>query len=135
MSLDDVLSDLRGMYGIYLVQAVDPPTPTARLTESDVTRWNKLTGGTRQSLYGELALYLARGFHSSELTFRFCDAVANDLFGIMLSGAERDWSDLFDEVYCAFDEGEYDHRERPDEDPIEVYTRPMIAQIVAKSSN
>jgi hypothetical protein len=30
----------------------------------------------------------------------------------------------------AFDEGEYYHNNNRDEDPIEVYTRPMIARIV-----
>ena len=135
MSFDTVLSDLRSMYGAYLLPGTDPNVRLVRLTEDDVKRWNELTGRTRKSLYGEIALYLARGFHSSELTFDFCYWIANDLFGIITSGAESDWSEGFYEVYCAFDEGEYNHRGNPDEDPIEVNTRPSIARIVAGMSN
>jgi hypothetical protein len=105
------------------------------LTKDHIKRWNELTGGTIKSLFGEIGLYLARGFHSSELTFDFCDAIANDLFVILThESPAEDWSDLLFEVYCAFDEGEYHHRGKPDDDPVEAYTRPMVAQILAKYS-
>jgi hypothetical protein len=38
---------------------------------------------------------------------------------------------VFWEVYWAFDEGEHYHGDNRDEDTVEVYTRPMIARIVA----
>lgn len=37
---------------------------------------------------------------------------------------------IFWEVYSAFDEGEYYHGNNRDEDPVEVYTRPMIARVI-----
>jgi hypothetical protein len=135
MSFDAVLSDLRSMYGAYLLPATDPDVRLVRLTEDNVKRWDELAGGTRKSLYGEIALYLARGFHASELTFDFCDWIANDLFGIMTSGPESDWSEDFYEVYSAFDEGEHSRSDKPGEDPIEAYTRPLIARIVTGISS
>src|SRR5665213_1100407 len=95
----------------------------------DIERRSALTGTPRSVLCDQVAIHLARGFHRSELTFEFCDAIVNDIFGVVTS-AEGDWPALFYQVYCAFDEGEYEHRDRPDEDPVEVYTRPYITQIV-----
>jgi len=92
-----------------------------------------MIGGTRNSAYDAIALHLARGFHSSELPYALCDAIVNDLFGIITSTGSE-WPELFFEVYCAFDAGEYYHRDRPTEDPVELYTRPMISKIVAAYS-
>jgi hypothetical protein len=127
---DVVLADLKTIYGIHLLQPTQENTPRDRITKDDMERWSTLTGAPRSALCDQIAIYLARGFHNSELTFEFCDAIVNDIFGIVTS-VEGDWSDLFYQVYCAFDEGEYEHRGRPDEDPVEVYTRPYITQIVA----
>jgi hypothetical protein len=137
-----VVADLRSIYGSYLLPKVDSDAHNVRftghkvrVTRDDINRWNELTSGTTRSLLGEIGLYLAGGFHSSELPFWFCDAIANDLFVIMThESPAEDWSDVLFEVYCAFDEGEYQHREKQDDDPVEVYTRPMVAQILAKFS-
>ena len=72
---------------------------------------------------------LARGFHNSELSFEFCDAVVNDIHGVITSANEIRPT-LFWDVYLAFDEGEYYHNDKRDEDPSEAYTRPMIARIL-----
>jgi hypothetical protein len=80
-------------------------------------------------LYDQIAIRLAYGFHASEMTFAFCDAVVNDLHGVIISADELR-PELFWAVYLAFDEGEYYHGNNRDEDPVEVYTRPMIARIV-----
>jgi hypothetical protein len=37
---------------------------------------------------------------------------------------------IFWDVHSAFDEGEYYHGNNRDEDPVEVYTRPMIARVI-----
>jgi hypothetical protein len=103
----------------------------AHLTEDDIQRWCGLIGEPRSALYDQIAIYLARGFHTSELDFEFCDAVANDMHYIIISA--DDWRpNLFWEVYLAFDEGEYYHANNRDEDPVERYTRPLIAQIVKR---
>ena len=53
----------------------------------------------------------------------------NDVHGV-ISSADEIRPALFWEVYLAFDEGEYYHNDKRDEDPPEVSTRPMIARIL-----
>lgn len=77
-------------------------------------------------MYDRIAIYLARGFNCSELSFEFCDAIANDVHGV-ITFADEDRPDLFWKVYLAFDEGENYHGDNREQDPVEVYTRPQIA--------
>ena len=88
-----------------------------------------MIGEPRAVLYDRIAAYLVLGFYNSELTFEFCDAVVNDIHGI-ISFTDEVRPDLFGQVYLAFDEGEYYHGDNRDEDPVEVYTRPLVARIV-----
>jgi hypothetical protein len=127
MSFDVVLNDLRA---IYQAPSGVPHSGSIHLAEDDIRRWIALMGEPRSVLYDRIAIYLARGFHSSELPFAFCDAVVNDISGVITS-ADENRPELFWEVYLAFDEGEYYHNNKRDEDPVEVYTRPRIARIVA----
>jgi hypothetical protein len=127
MSFDVVVADLRSID--HQAHAGKPYSERAHLSDGDIERWSALIEEPRAVLYDRIAIYLARGFHRSELTFEFCDAVLNDIHGIITSGDEGR-PDLFWAVYLAFDEGEYYHENKKDEDPVEVYTRPQIARIV-----
>jgi hypothetical protein len=114
---------------------LDLPRPRAAvLSELDVERWSHSLGVPRSELYDQIALHLARGFHVSELAFTFCDAVVNDLHGV-ISFAGEHRPDLFWEVFLAFDAGEFYPGNNRDEDPVEVYTRPMIARIINDTSS
>jgi hypothetical protein len=125
MQVVDIIGELKTFYkdGVHY-RALD-----RHLTEADVERWTAASGWSRSQLFDEIATYLALGFNSSELSFEFCDAVVNDLLGPVTntSGLRPK---VFWEVYSAFDEGEYYHDNNRDEDPVDVYTRPMIARIV-----
>jgi len=99
------------------------------LKGADVDRWCTLRGCTRFQLFEAIAEHLAFGFNTSELSFEFCDAVVTDLSGVLTSTSGPE-PQLFWDVYSAFDEGEYYHGNNREEDPVEVYTRPMIARIV-----
>jgi hypothetical protein len=101
MSFDVVLNDLKA---IYQAPSGVPHSGNLHLAEDDIRRWIALMGEPRSVLYDRIATYLARGFHSSELPFAFCDAVVNDICGVMtLAGENR--PELFWEVYLAFDKG------------------------------
>jgi hypothetical protein len=100
-----------------------------RLTEEDVQRWSTACGWSRRQLFDEIAKCLALGFNASELSFGFCDMVANDLFG-PVTDTTPPKPEIFWDVYSAFDEGEHYHGNNRDEDPVETYTRPMIARVV-----
>lgn len=112
-------------------EAGKPYSSRTHLTDDDVERWSALTGEPRSALYDQIALYLARGFHRSELDFEFCDAVVNDIHAI-ITLADDIRPDLFWEIYLAFDGGEYYHSNKREDDPAEVYTRPLIARAIEK---
>jgi hypothetical protein len=132
MAADVVVSELRK---IYQAQAVRPDfRGSIRLTDGDIQRWADLLGTCRPQVYDELAICLARGFHASELTFEFCDAVMNGIHDRIANADERR-PELFWRVYVAFDEGEYHHDNNRQDDPIEAYTRPLIAQILSSVSD
>lgn len=114
---------------LYKNQLGYPHPPVSGLREADVQRWSTSLGVSRATLYDQIALHLARGFHASVLTFAFCDAVVNDLHGV-ITFANEDRPDLFWKVFLAFDEGEFHHHSNRGEDPKEVYTRPMIGRII-----
>jgi len=126
MGFAEVISELAELYKDQLGYA-HPPVPG--LLEADVQRWSTSLGVSRATLFDLIALHLARGFHASELTFAFCDAVVNDLHG-MITFANEDRPDLFWRVFLAFDEGEFHHHSNRDEDPKEVHTRPMTRRII-----
>lgn len=90
-----------------------------------------MRGGDRSGLYDDIALYLAQGFHNADLPFDSCDATVNAIHGIITLAGES-WPELFWDTFIAFDAGEYYRHDKPDEDPVEVYTKPEIARIVAK---
>lgn len=99
-------------------------------TEDDLRAWSKALEVSITTLTDQIAIYLATGFSKDELSYDFCDAVVNRLFHVAIDGEPPDllWS-----VYLAFDEGEYHHPgDAADVDPVEVYTRPMIAEILAE---
>jgi hypothetical protein len=106
----------------------------ALLTPWEIGRWSDGLQVKPVALYDLLALRLAVGFHRGELAFEFCDKVMNDLYHVAISSMDEwgDWQKLFWSVYTAFDEGEYHHDNDRAEDPVEKYTRPMIADIVAE---
>ena len=126
MSFDLVLSDLGRMN-----QTPSGYEDRTRLEAADVLRWSAALGCTRAALYDQLALYLAHGYNNDNLTFYYCDGVVNDLWSIIgqLDGSVG--PELWWKVFEAFDQGEYYHDDRRDTDPEELYTRPMIAAIVA----
>lgn len=91
MALDLVKADLLRMY------ARDPDAENehnVRITDTEIQKWVSLTGITRQALCDQIGLYLAHGFHRSELTFYFFDSIANDIFGLITSWSDS-WPDLF----------------------------------------
>ena len=121
------LSELRR---IYQEQTSQPSfRGVVRLKDADVQQWADRVGVSRPDFYNELAIRLARGFASSELTFEFCDAVLNGIHDV-IGNAGEERPELFWRIYVAFDEGEYYHDNNRQEDPAEAYTRPMIADIL-----
>ena len=79
-----------------------------------------------------VAREIAHGYAENRLTFAFCDMVMDHLFRCLTAEYHEPPSDYAYSVFSAFDEGEYHHPT----DPLaasaeEMYTRPLIAQIIA----
>lgn len=126
MSFGDFATELTS---IYTREVEDVTGVTSLQLDDALRRLNETVGHPRSLLYDELAEYLARGFHEGQLQFEFCDAIVNDVH-VLITTAGKDRPELFWSVYLAFDDGEYCHGNNFDEDPIEVYTRPAIAQVL-----
>lgn len=113
----------------------DQTGPGWLLSANDIERWTEIVGSTRRHAYDVIARRLAVGFHEGRLPFWFCDSVINAAIGFVYGDCIQKGEDLpalFYEVYLAFDAGEVG---RAGIDPIEVHTRPMIADIVRNLAN
>ena len=79
----------------------------------------------------ELALTLSRKFLRGDIDFELADSIINSIYADALSLAHDDYSypNLFDRIYQAFDDGEWDHHGKS-EDPIAEYTVPDLRLIV-----
>lgn len=81
------------------------------------------------------SILIARGFHVGKFDYRFCDQAMNHLWGFITTppvfGPDKDIPEPALSIYEAFDAGEFHHQgDSADIDPVEQYTRPMIAAIV-----
>jgi hypothetical protein len=128
LSIDSIIADLKMTYPAdYSAQASGP----AHLTEKDVQKWTEGLVITRSAFYDVIALKLAQDFHSGQQPFWFCDDVINCLQGIIAQSGEE-FTELFWDVFLAFDAGEFYPKGKPRKDPIETYTRPAITSILEK---
>ena len=103
--------------------------PICHLTKAEIERWSADLRISKATLYDQVAHYVASGFNDHELPFWFCDAIVNDIHGI-ITLADEIRPDLFWRVFLAFDAGEYYRREDGKQDPVVKYTRPLIEQII-----
>jgi hypothetical protein len=126
MTIDDIVSHLISAYIPVDRQTVQP----AGLNNRDVAKWIEATGLSRSALYDALALRLALGFQSKTLEFDFCDQVVNDLHAV-ISVQNEDRPEFFWNVFLAFDAGEFYPNDNRSIDPVEAYTRPQIAKVLA----
>ena len=102
------------------------------IPSEDIDAWVKATGLDLVGAYNCLGERLAEGFQQGRYTFDFCDPVVNVLIGSLdvYHFGDESWPKFLWEVYLAFDAGEY--YRHPDEDPVETYARPRIAELVAQ---
>lgn len=108
----------------------DPPN------SEDFNRWlSGLASYEVTARFDALGLELARRYSSGECSFSFCDWVVNKAYSDLTSRLPPgglDYPVLFDEIYQAFDDGEWDHHGKS-EDPVSEFTNPAIAAILARS--
>lgn len=110
-----------------------------RISPDDVIGWS---GSLENSeFYNAVSLDLAREYHAGNLSYTVCDGIINDLWKAAKSGAfgwgQAEAQEPFYGVYLAFDAGEYYRTADRSDDPVALYTDPLIAEIVLEyaSSN
>ena len=98
-------------------------------TEAEVDVACAASGVSRESFYDALAWYVANEFAANRLSFEDGDAAMNWIFSM----AQFALPDLAFEVFSAFDDGEFQRPEVPGGmDPVALYTRPGIAEIIVR---
>lgn len=81
--------------------------------------------------FNKLSLLIARKFDDGELTYDAGDFAMNGVWPIMLDYVMVKDIPLIEpcyEIYCAFDVGEYDHKDG--HDPVEKHTEPAIKAVL-----
>lgn len=126
MSFDAVIAELQQIYGH---SPVAQSFRSDRIIDADIQKWSDSLCISRAEFYDRLAIYLALNFQNGTLTFEFCDTVVNEVHSV-ITFADEHRPELFWSVYLAFDEGEYYHNGNRDQDPVAVYTVPMINEII-----
>jgi hypothetical protein len=102
----------------------------------DIDEICKISRKTREVVFNELALELANRFQKGTLSYQDADWAMNCVWNFMIKDA-MEQGEGFSlaqpafEIYEAFDEGEYDHRDGSD--PVEKYTKPQIKEILSRA--
>lgn len=108
-----------------------------RFSEDDVERWAVSTGLCKLDLFDAIGASFAVAYHKHQSDFFFCDWLVNNLvnhvYNGFVSGNEK-WPNLFYDVYLAFDAGEYFRPGEEELDAGEVYTRPLIGEIMKREA-
>jgi hypothetical protein len=129
MTIDDIASRLNSKYIVDNFSTVRP-TPVL-LNSQEIVRLSEEAGLTRSAFYNEIALRIAFGFQDGTFDFSFCDQIANEIYAV-ITALDEDRPDLYWEVFLAFDAGEYHRNKDKSDDPVEDFTRPLIAEFLRK---
>lgn len=84
------------------------------------------------------SLEVARRYQAGALAFEHADRIMNGLWGVLFGQPPEDIEipEITEEIYVAFDSGEYHHPDDPrDVDPEAKYTRPLVAAALLKYGN
>ncbi|MBL4717899.1 MAG: hypothetical protein OSA41_11470 [Erythrobacter sp.] len=104
----------------------------------DLERWSGLLGLPWFESLNCIGIELAKRYDSGSVNYAFGNSLANELWSEMISRLEEMpegcWPLQFDEVYSAFDAGEFRRKKDGEADPVKLYTDPMIMDFVASLS-
>jgi len=88
-------------------------------------------GCSMPDLFNKLSLLSATRFLEGSASFEDADGAMNGVWGAMWHHSVENNLQFVEpcySIYCAFDEGEYDHRDGSD--PVERYTRPALENLL-----
>ncbi|ANJ68054.1 hypothetical protein A9404_12325 [Halothiobacillus diazotrophicus] len=102
---------------------------TENLSYGDFESFSAEEGVSIEDSFNQVSLFIARKFDAGEMSYEDGDNAMNGVWPIMLDFTMKHDIPLVEpcyEIYCAFDAGEYDHRDQCD--PVEKYTKPAIKE-------
>ncbi len=123
-----IVSELLDYHSALLVQTGWTPID---MKYRQIRQWSNDTNIPEVELTELLALDVAARYARNEIEYGPADWIMNNLFLAMAEDPLSEWSDLFLDVFNAFDSGEYKRDEDGDVEPSEKYTRPEIARILS----
>lgn len=108
----------------------------ARADPVEIDKWANELGLSLPDFLNSICIKIAQEYQAGERSFEFCDFLVNDLYAALINRAANDpnlrWPATFDEVYQAFDGGEFYRTADQSDDPIKDFTDPLIATFLAK---
>lgn len=99
---------------------------------SIIKEWASVSELTASDLLDDLAKCVAIKYYIKEISYESSDWIMNNLFNAVVSSESSTFTELFVEIYNAFDAGEYYRDADRNEQPDEFYTRPAVAAIIQK---
>ena len=102
----------------------------------DVDKICKALEKGRGDIFNDIAIELATRFQNGSMSYEDADGAINSVWGLMIVDASEHGEGFslaqpaFD-IYEAFDQGEYDHKDGSD--PVEKYTKPRINEILNRA--
>lgn len=116
------------VYKVYSDTAAISPFP-----HEDLEAARSVSGLSMSDFLDSIARRVAQQYHAEILSFEAADCAINSLSAYCLSQHEVMLPSYANDVYNAFDRGEYRHAEDGvNEDPEIKYTKPQIQAIVAR---
>jgi hypothetical protein len=104
---------------------------TEDFSYSDFETFSAEEGIGIEDSFNKLSLFIARKFDAGEMSYEDGDYAMNGVWSIMIDYIMRKDTLVIKpcyEIYCAFDSGEYDHRDGAD--LVEKYTKPAIKKVL-----
>ncbi|WIA56157.1 hypothetical protein N6H05_24610 [Sphingobium sp. WTD-1] len=124
----EIISELLDDHSTLLVQTGRTPID---MKYQQIRQWSADANISEVELTERLALDVAARYAQREIDYGPADWIINNLFLAMTDDPLSNWSDLFFDIYNAFDSGEYRRDGDGDVEPSEKYTRPEIARILS----
>ena len=106
------------------------------IKRDDAYSYCKANNTDISALWNSMALFIAKAFHKCEMNYEDADRAMNSIWlqivvDMEALGNDYEFPELAYSIYCAFDEGEFDHGDG--DDPVEKYTKPTIEKIIKKT--
>lgn len=124
----EIVSELLDDHSILLAKTGWTPID---MEYGQIRQWSDDSNIADVELTELLALDVAARYARNEIDYGPADWIINNLFLAMTVDPLSKWSDLFFDIYNAFDSGEYRRNGDGDVEPSEKYTRPEIARILS----